>query len=287
MLKIGSSGEDVIRLQKSLSEAGFKTGVDGVFGVKTKAAVQAYQKQQGLSSDGVVGNDTGSKLFKSRNTDLWDGKAGATSTPVRTTPVNPEPSAPTTGTPLKVAHTDSRGRAGRYIDQPSAGNAFTANKDAAGNIKSVTYSAGMQVDTDGSATFPGDDRFHQSQTSLSVGGTYANSGKVPYVAVPPAVAKAAGLKLGDLVKVTREGKTQWAIFADSNDNDPTRKVGEASVAVHQALRGKLGSAGFKNIHSGVDSGVTYEIFPGSGKKMGTLANGWPTAASLNAIGARI
>jgi putative chitinase len=58
LLKNGSKGEDVKKLQEKL-------GVEaiGTFGPKTEAAVKAWQKANGLNDDGVVGDDTWSKLF--------------------------------------------------------------------------------------------------------------------------------------------------------------------------------------------------------------------------------
>ncbi|MFY2557479.1 peptidoglycan-binding domain-containing protein [Corallococcus terminator] len=75
MLQVGTRGSDVTRLQKTLAKAGYNPGTaDGIFGAKTKAAVAAYQRKQGLEADGVVGNNTGRALFNSRNQDMWDGK---------------------------------------------------------------------------------------------------------------------------------------------------------------------------------------------------------------------
>ena len=58
LLKNGSNGEDVKKLQEKL-------GVEaiGTFGPKTDAAVKAWQKANGLKDDGVVGDATWSKLF--------------------------------------------------------------------------------------------------------------------------------------------------------------------------------------------------------------------------------
>jgi peptidoglycan hydrolase-like protein with peptidoglycan-binding domain len=75
MLKVGSRGSDVTRLQQTLSRAGYNTGgADGIFGANTKAAVQRYQRAHGLTADGIVGNNTGRSLFKTRNDDFWDGR---------------------------------------------------------------------------------------------------------------------------------------------------------------------------------------------------------------------
>jgi putative chitinase len=58
LLKVGSKGDDVKKLQEKL-------GVEaiGTFGPKTEAAVKAWQKVNGLKDDGVVGDATWSKLF--------------------------------------------------------------------------------------------------------------------------------------------------------------------------------------------------------------------------------
>jgi putative chitinase len=62
----GSSGEDVVRIQKALKEKGFLKGdADGDFGDKTDAAVKAFQSKNGLEADGVVGPGTWKVLFAS------------------------------------------------------------------------------------------------------------------------------------------------------------------------------------------------------------------------------
>lgn len=58
-LKKGSSGPQVIELQKRLTKLGYSTkGVDGSFGKNTEAAVKKFQKAKKLTSDGVVGPKT-------------------------------------------------------------------------------------------------------------------------------------------------------------------------------------------------------------------------------------
>lgn len=57
-LKVGSSGSQVVELQKALGGL----TADGSFGPATKAAVMAFQSTNGLSPDGVVGAMTGAKL---------------------------------------------------------------------------------------------------------------------------------------------------------------------------------------------------------------------------------
>lgn len=59
LLKEGMSGADVIRLQEALKREGFDPGlIDGYFGLGTEAAVIAFQKSEGLSADGIVGEQT-------------------------------------------------------------------------------------------------------------------------------------------------------------------------------------------------------------------------------------
>jgi putative chitinase len=58
LLKIGSEGQDVIKLQNKL-------GVEpiGKFGPKTEAAVKAWQSANGITADGIVGDGTWGKMF--------------------------------------------------------------------------------------------------------------------------------------------------------------------------------------------------------------------------------
>ena len=58
-VKVGSRGEVVRTIQTKLKRWGYYTGgVDGIFGAKTKAAVQFFQRRNGLAADGIVGAAT-------------------------------------------------------------------------------------------------------------------------------------------------------------------------------------------------------------------------------------
>ena len=73
-LEQGDSGDAVKALQKRLIELGYMNGTaDGDFGSATKAAVKLFQKQAGLTADGVAGPGTQSALFSS-NAPKYDGK---------------------------------------------------------------------------------------------------------------------------------------------------------------------------------------------------------------------
>ena len=58
LLKIGSKGEDVKKLQAKLG-----TTADGSFGPGTEKLVKEWQAANGLTADGIVGSGTWSKMF--------------------------------------------------------------------------------------------------------------------------------------------------------------------------------------------------------------------------------
>ena len=58
LLKIGSKGDDVKKLQTKLG-----TTADGVFGPGTEKLVKEWQTKNGLTADGIVGDGTWGKMF--------------------------------------------------------------------------------------------------------------------------------------------------------------------------------------------------------------------------------
>ena len=54
----GSNGSQVSTVQRALGKLGHELEVDGKFGPKTDAAVRAFQREQGLQVDGIVGRQT-------------------------------------------------------------------------------------------------------------------------------------------------------------------------------------------------------------------------------------
>lgn len=63
-LRAGSTGTQVKKLQQALKSRGLYTGkIDGVYGSGTTAAVKAFQKQKGLTRDGVAGKVTLAALY--------------------------------------------------------------------------------------------------------------------------------------------------------------------------------------------------------------------------------
>lgn len=88
----GSSGTEVKKLQEALINAGYdvgSTGADGIYGSNTAAAVRKYQQDNGLSVDGIAGDQTLGKLYSSPAPNT-----GTTTGQTNTTPENTTPEAP-------------------------------------------------------------------------------------------------------------------------------------------------------------------------------------------------
>lgn len=66
VLKLGSKGQDVRKLQQRLRELGYYSGsADGDFGKATESAVKSFQSRNGLTADGKVGKATFDKVYSS------------------------------------------------------------------------------------------------------------------------------------------------------------------------------------------------------------------------------
>jgi peptidoglycan hydrolase-like protein with peptidoglycan-binding domain/GH25 family lysozyme M1 (1,4-beta-N-acetylmuramidase) len=62
-LRNGSRGNNVQTLQQRLAERGWNIGVDGSFGPQTDTVVRNFQKEKGLTLDGIVGPATWDALW--------------------------------------------------------------------------------------------------------------------------------------------------------------------------------------------------------------------------------
>ena len=64
VLRKSAQGEEVTKLQNRLSDLGYyRSEIDGQFGPGTEEAVKAFQRQNGLEADGIVGPETREKLY--------------------------------------------------------------------------------------------------------------------------------------------------------------------------------------------------------------------------------
>lgn len=74
----GSSGSTVKTIQRKLKNWGYYKGsVDGVYGPKTVSAVKYFQRKNGLSPDGIVGNKTLKALGISTSSSNSSGNSGS------------------------------------------------------------------------------------------------------------------------------------------------------------------------------------------------------------------
>lgn len=63
VLEVGSSGSDVSAVQRKLIQWGYLSGsADGKYGAKTRDAVTAFQRKNGLTADGRVGPATAAAM---------------------------------------------------------------------------------------------------------------------------------------------------------------------------------------------------------------------------------
>ena len=66
--KQGSRGDEVTAIQTKLAEGGYYSGkIDGIFGSATKAALIKFQRDNGLTADGIAGSKTLAALGVSGN----------------------------------------------------------------------------------------------------------------------------------------------------------------------------------------------------------------------------
>lgn len=79
-LRKGYTGDDVKQVQQQLKALGYYNGsIDGVYGTGSMAAVQAFQKRNGLTADGLAGTQTFNKLFSSSAVAAGDSSGSSSS----------------------------------------------------------------------------------------------------------------------------------------------------------------------------------------------------------------
>lgn len=79
--KLGSTGDEVKSIQRKLTSLGYYSGsVDGIYGNDTKSAVTAFQKNCGITADGICGTQT--LLYLGLGTGGSDNSTGYSSSDV-------------------------------------------------------------------------------------------------------------------------------------------------------------------------------------------------------------
>ena len=89
LLQTGSRGTNVENLQRQLAARGFNPGTaDGIYGTRTRRAVEQFQRSNGLQVDGRAGPRTFARLQRERNSDgFQDTRVDNTTGTAQTRPV--------------------------------------------------------------------------------------------------------------------------------------------------------------------------------------------------------
>lgn len=114
----------VRHLQRRLQAHGFAVGaVDGRFGPQTEAAVVAFQRDQNLSTDGIVGPQTTARLSATSLQHQRDARQKQSAQPTTSTAgaaPTPQTPAPTTGTEPPIDRRSTPNATNATQTQPSA-----------------------------------------------------------------------------------------------------------------------------------------------------------------------
>ena len=65
-MKKGAKGNITKLVQERLNSVGFSLAEDGIYGSKTEYAIKVFQKNRGLSQDGIIGPDTWNYLLSGK-----------------------------------------------------------------------------------------------------------------------------------------------------------------------------------------------------------------------------
>lgn len=166
------------------------------------------------------------------------------------------------------------------------GRDFWTAKDGAGNTTAVGFKAPAAICADGAPKAVAGDTYAPTTSFQFTNGEQINADTIPYVVLPrQAIGKDkkgntiwaspdnvkgnpfhdAGIKRGDYVRVTNS-ETGKSIYAIYGENGPAKDVGEISMAAARGLgiNDSPISGGFTETTG--SKYLTYEFFPGSGKR---------------------
>jgi hypothetical protein len=241
-LEFGSTGLDVELWQSFLNKTGYPVGpVDGIFGVDTQGATEAFQRAKKLVPDSIVGNATlavamgcGFKPIISRGTPPPRARSH-----VIAEIAGVQVSELASG--IAVFY-----RAGMDIDADGSAHAYNPentgldiNEDALDGsewVGVVTDEDGNPVIQNSSDPAPG---FYVSTTSLEDPGytvtkpsRYVDAAKIPYIVIPGGALGRARLGHPTIVLDVSTGRRVRGIVADAGPKD---KIGEASMFLAAAI----------------------------------------------------
>lgn len=146
----------------------------------------------------------------------------------------------------------------------------------------LVFTAKMSVDADGSPVIGGSGWPNDVQTWLTFDTgseqQFVNAEEVPFIVVPLAVANTgislqrdSGIKKGDLAVVLKDQRCSFGVVGDAG---PWFRIGEGSLKAHADLGNPqcqtVGEHPCKKLRGGsglgIESGVTYLVFPGTRPK---------------------
>ena len=103
-LERGMEGSDVMNMQLALRSLGYSIDTDGRYGAATAAVVKSFQRQHGLSADGVAGNQTLTLLYALAPS--FAPSSGIISQPTAVPWATAAPQAPSSGGAVATVVTD-------------------------------------------------------------------------------------------------------------------------------------------------------------------------------------
>jgi hypothetical protein len=125
----------------------------------------------------------------------------------------------------------------------------------------ILFESDLDVDCDGRWPHNDQDPDAQKDTSLhDSAGRALDASLTPFFVLPAWFAIKHNIDKGDYAAITWRGKLSFAIYGDAG---PKRKIGEASLLVHDHL-GNPNFVNGKYRNIGIDAGVQTLVFPRSG-----------------------
>ncbi len=251
VMRKGTKGTEVTRLQTRLKELGFYTGaLDGVYSDAVVAAVKDFQRRSGLTQDGVAGVTTQQALYSDFAVSIATPAPTETPIPVA---VSPTPIVISSGAPsLQTLKTGSKGDLVKALQT---------------KLKALGYYTG-EIDGDfGSSTAAAVKEF-QRRNGLHVDG----------------VAGENTLKLlyGSAVAAKATAKPTTAPASDGTATVQPLKTGDSGAQV-RAMQARLVELGYLKTADGVYGPATYNAVVAFQKKNGLTADGVAGVMTLNRL----